>query len=417
MREHSKRMHSSDRDARASKTTTKTPPKFVPKVDPTDYMQFEYKCHTCLLGFKRRGMLVNHLAKRHPNVDMTSVPELNQPILKTTRCYYCQYCEKMYRSSSKRKLHILKYHPGEELPPSSTTHKESRNGEDSSYSQTVGAVTTYPHPCKWCYRQYASRARLLRHQRHQHSDVNADSPSIKDYGKDLAEPGVSDMDPLLDGSAGITGEIPLGNQIVQEGNLMRNHRLSNLPRGEPSTSGVQGPEDDLLTQAMGEITPLGNGDQYVRLIGTGAEGQQVMVGTTQSNRPLLVSSDGGQQGATLALVTTDSADTVTLSLPAGQFISLIPGLSVSGPASVVAPDSRAASSGRESAHLDGVGAQEENQAASQELQGEILSTIRMGPNLSKEESVEQVVLTAHQSPSPSSSVVWQQALSFTNTST
>ena len=321
----------------------------------------------------------------------------------------------MYRSSSKRKLHILKYHPGEELPPSSTTHKESRSGEDSTYSQTVGAVTTYPHPCKWCYRQYASRARLLRHQRHQHPDINADSPSIKDYGKDLIEPGVNDMDPLLDGSAGITGEIPLGNQIV-EGNLIRNHRLSNIARGEPSTSGVQGPEDDLLTQAMGEITPLGNGDQYVRLIGTGAEGQQVMVGTTQTNRPLLVSSDAGQQGTTLALVTTDSAETVTLSLPAGQFISLIPGLSVSGPASVVTPDSRAASSGRGSAHLDGVGVQEDNRTGSQELQGEILSTIRMGPNLNKEESVEQVVLTAHQSP-PSSSMVWQQALSFTNTST
>ncbi|KAK8400076.1 hypothetical protein O3P69_003042 [Scylla paramamosain] len=413
MREHSKRMHSSDRDARASKVATKAPPKFVPKVDPTDYMQFEYKCHTCLLGFKRRGMLVNHLAKRHPNVDMTSVPELNQPILKATRCYYCQYCEKMYRSSSKRKLHILKYHPGEELPPSSTSHKESTSGEDSTYSQTVGAITTYPHPCKWCYRQYASRARLLRHQRHQHPDINDDSPFMKEYGKDTAEPGVGDIDPLLDDSAGISGELPLRDQIV-ESNLMQNPRLS---RGEPSTSGVQGPEDDLLTQAMGEITPLGNGDQYVRLIGTGTEGQPVMVGTTQANRSLLMSNDGGQQGATLALVTTDNADTVTLSLPAGQFISLIPGLSVSGAASVVTPDTRAASSGRESARIEGVAAQEDNRAASQELQREILSTIRMGPSLSKEESVEQVVLTAHQSPSLSNSVVWQQALSFTNTTT
>ncbi|XP_063873690.1 uncharacterized protein LOC135107593 isoform X2 [Scylla paramamosain] len=413
MREHSKRMHSSDRDARASKVATKAPPKFVPKVDPTDYMQFEYKCHTCLLGFKRRGMLVNHLAKRHPNVDMTSVPELNQPILKATRCYYCQYCEKMYRSSSKRKLHILKYHPGEELPPSSTSHKESTSGEDSTYSQTVGAITTYPHPCKWCYRQYASRARLLRHQRHQHPDINDDSPFMKEYGKDAAEPGVGDIDPLLDDSAGISGELPLRDQIV-ESNLMQNPRLS---RGEPSTSGVQGPEDDLLTQAMGEITPLGNGDQYVRLIGTGTEGQPVMVGTTQANRSLLMSNDGGQQGATLALVTTDNADTVTLSLPAGQFISLIPGLSVSGAASVVTPDTRAASSGRESARIEGVAAQEDNRAASQELQREILSTIRMGPSLSKEESVEQVVLTAHQSPSLSNSVVWQQALSFTNTTT
>jgi hypothetical protein len=34
------------------------------------------------LGFKRRGMLVNHLAKRHPDIPPDSVPELNLPILK-----------------------------------------------------------------------------------------------------------------------------------------------------------------------------------------------------------------------------------------------------------------------------------------------------------------------------------------------
>lgn len=65
------------------------------QVSPTDYHRFIYKCHTCLLGFKRRGMLVNHLAKRHPDISPDSVPELNLPILKTTRDYYCQYCEKV----------------------------------------------------------------------------------------------------------------------------------------------------------------------------------------------------------------------------------------------------------------------------------------------------------------------------------
>lgn len=312
-------------------------------------------------------------------------------------------------------MHILKYHPGEELPPSSVTPKESRNGEDSTYSQTVGNVTTYPHPCKWCYRQYASRARLLRHERHQHSDIGADSSSVKDYGEDMPDPGVSDMEPLLDGGAGITEEIPLGNQGVPDGSLLQGHRLSNLPRGEASTSGVQGPEDDLLTQAMGEITPIGSGDQYVRLIGTGTEGQQVMVGTTQTSRPLLVNSDEGQHGATLALVTTDSSETVTLSLPAGQFISLIPSLSLSGPASEVTTDSRGASSSRDSVQPESDGTHEEDRAARQEFQGEILSTIRMGPGLDKEETVEHVVLTTHQ-PSQSASVVWQQALAIPNTS-
>ena len=66
-------------------------------VSNIDYRRFIYKCHECLLGFKRRGMLVNHLAKRHPETPLESVPELNLPILKATRDYYCQYCNKVSR--------------------------------------------------------------------------------------------------------------------------------------------------------------------------------------------------------------------------------------------------------------------------------------------------------------------------------
>ena len=65
------------------------------QVSPTDYHRFVYKCHKCLLGFKRRGMLVNHLAKRHPDIALDSVPELNMPILKATKDYFCQYCNKV----------------------------------------------------------------------------------------------------------------------------------------------------------------------------------------------------------------------------------------------------------------------------------------------------------------------------------
>lgn len=64
-------------------------------MNPNDYNRFIYKCHQCLVGFKRRGMLVNHLAKRHPDVAPESVPELNLPILRQTRDYYCQYCDKV----------------------------------------------------------------------------------------------------------------------------------------------------------------------------------------------------------------------------------------------------------------------------------------------------------------------------------
>ena len=112
----------------------------------TDLDQFTFKCHLCRLGFKRRGMLVNHLGKkitslkiaspsdtslvdcgvkmimvyflvkRHPGISVDSVPELNQPIVKETKNFYCQYCSKVYKSSSKRKVHIKKHHPGAQLP-------------------------------------------------------------------------------------------------------------------------------------------------------------------------------------------------------------------------------------------------------------------------------------------------------------
>ena len=146
--------------------------KFVPKVNPNDYNRFIYKCHQCLVGFKRRGMLVNHLAKRHPDVAPESVPELNLPILRQTRDYYCQYCDKVYKSSSKRKAHIMKNHPGAALPPSNRQKESEFSGlPNPSFSQTVGSVTTSPQGCQWCHKQYASKAKLLQHQRKKHAHL------------------------------------------------------------------------------------------------------------------------------------------------------------------------------------------------------------------------------------------------------
>lgn len=55
-------------------------------------------------------MLVNHLAKRHPDVAPESVPELNLPILRQTRDYYCQYCDKVRHDLSIKStdLHLFK---------------------------------------------------------------------------------------------------------------------------------------------------------------------------------------------------------------------------------------------------------------------------------------------------------------------
>ncbi|XP_059474056.1 PR domain zinc finger protein 10-like isoform X2 [Neocloeon triangulifer] len=176
LKEHMKRMHSSEREAKQQQKPNRQSisRKFIPKVSPTDYQRFLYKCHQCMLGFKRRGMLVNHLAKRHPSISPDSVPELNLPILKTTRDYFCQYCEKVYKSSSKRKAHILKNHPGSELPMSNRRKggvPEIPGVPNPTYSQTVGSVTTLPHGCTWCHKQYASKAKLLQHQRKKHTDL------------------------------------------------------------------------------------------------------------------------------------------------------------------------------------------------------------------------------------------------------
>ncbi|EEC08210.1 zinc finger protein, putative [Ixodes scapularis] len=180
LKEHMRRLHGPDREAREAARAKAVRPvsakRFVPKVSPTDYHRFIYKCHTCLLGFKRRGMLVNHLAKRHPDVRPDSVPELNLPILRATRDYYCQYCEKVYRSSSKRKAHIIKNHPGAALPMSNRIKGgvPSVPGEPNpTFSHMVGSVTTQPHNCCLCHKQYASKAKLLQHQRKKHMDMIA----------------------------------------------------------------------------------------------------------------------------------------------------------------------------------------------------------------------------------------------------
>lgn len=149
-----------------------------------DYHRFVYKCHDCRLGFKRRGMLVNHMAKRHPDVNVDTVPELTMPILQTQRFYYCQYCDKVYKSSGKRKLHILKNHPGLELPQPTRRKKVAATANDvndadpvadnagsgSSFSEMVGNVTAMAQRCLWCHKQYSNKARLLQHERKEHSD-------------------------------------------------------------------------------------------------------------------------------------------------------------------------------------------------------------------------------------------------------
>ncbi|KAL3268921.1 hypothetical protein HHI36_008008 [Cryptolaemus montrouzieri] len=58
--EHCKRIHSEERENNIPPAKPKDKneaKKFVPKVEPTDFHRFIYKCHPCLIGFKRRDWI------------------------------------------------------------------------------------------------------------------------------------------------------------------------------------------------------------------------------------------------------------------------------------------------------------------------------------------------------------------------
>ncbi|GFY71682.1 PR domain zinc finger protein 10 [Trichonephila inaurata madagascariensis] len=258
LKEHMKRMHAPDREAKVNAKNSKSSgsKKFVPKVSPTDYHRFIYKCHNCLLGFKRRGMLVNHLAKRHPEIRPETVPELNLPILKTTRDYYCQYCEKVYKSSSKRKAHILKNHPGSELPMSNRRKggvPDIPGLPNPTFSQTVGSITTHPHHCSWCHKQYASKAKLLQHQRKKHVDMLALSYVANN----------TKVEPVCDQGTQVTGQIviesvtsalsPEPQTVLIDASKRKIHYIDKDSL-VVTTNHENLPTADLLTQAMSELT-------------------------------------------------------------------------------------------------------------------------------------------------------------------
>lgn len=60
-----------------------------------EYENSEYKCDKCVVGFKKRGVFVNHMASRHPEISLDSVPSLNQPIMTQMKMYMCLYCDKV----------------------------------------------------------------------------------------------------------------------------------------------------------------------------------------------------------------------------------------------------------------------------------------------------------------------------------
>ncbi|KAM6973743.1 PR domain zinc finger protein 10 [Aplochiton taeniatus] len=173
LREHMQRMHNPDREAKKADRVQRSKALKL-KVPTTDFESFMFKCRVCMMGFRRRGMLVNHLSKRHPEMRIDEVPELTLPIIKPNRDYYCQYCDKVYKSASKRKAHILKNHPGAELPPSIRKLRPAAPGEPdpmlSTHTQLTGTIATAPVCCPHCAKQYSSKTKMVQHIRKKHPE-------------------------------------------------------------------------------------------------------------------------------------------------------------------------------------------------------------------------------------------------------
>ncbi|XP_068601428.1 PR domain zinc finger protein 10 [Brachionichthys hirsutus] len=173
LREHMQRMHNPDRESKRADRIHRNKTLKL-KVPATDFESFVFKCRVCMMGFRRRGMLVNHLSKRHPEMRIDDVPELTLPIIKPNRDYFCQYCDKVYKSASKRKAHILKNHPGAELPPSIRKLRPAAPGEPdpmlSTHTQLTGTIATAPVCCPHCAKQYSSKTKMVQHIRKKHPE-------------------------------------------------------------------------------------------------------------------------------------------------------------------------------------------------------------------------------------------------------
>ncbi|KAG7483868.1 hypothetical protein MATL_G00042970 [Megalops atlanticus] len=180
--EHMQRMHNPEREARRADRAHRSKA-LRPKAPAADIDNFLFKCRLCMMGFRRRGMLVNHLSKRHPEMRVEEVPELALPIIKTNRDYFCQYCDKVYKSASKRKAHILKNHPGAALPPSIRKLRPAGPGEPdpmlSTHTQLTSTIAMAPVCCPHCSKQYSIKTKMVQHIRKKHPEFAQVANSIQ----------------------------------------------------------------------------------------------------------------------------------------------------------------------------------------------------------------------------------------------
>uniref|UniRef100_A0A1A8GA42 PR domain zinc finger protein 10 n=1 Tax=Nothobranchius korthausae TaxID=1143690 RepID=A0A1A8GA42_9TELE len=162
---------------------------------------YAFSCHICSKSFTSDSALEDHLVEHAENCTYACLlcPETFERVelLKghvevhsVDGCYTCPSCKKtfsdfiqVYKSASKRKAHILKNHPGAELPPSIRKLRPAAPGEPdpmlSTHTQLTGTIATAPVCCPHCAKQYSSKTKMVQHIRKKHPEFAQLANSIQ----------------------------------------------------------------------------------------------------------------------------------------------------------------------------------------------------------------------------------------------
>lgn len=138
---------------------------------------YEFKCEECEVGFRRRGMLISHIMKRHPGADTDTNEQLNRPVYKIVRKFQCPYCNKVYKSNTKRKSHVRKHHPSEPLPQSLKRKKCDTTEQGDNGIITEPPIKMNPFSCQYCTMEYSMKHKLDKHIRDKHPEFYQGSTS------------------------------------------------------------------------------------------------------------------------------------------------------------------------------------------------------------------------------------------------
>lgn len=128
-------------------------------------LTYKYPCPGCKTGFMKRGMLILHLTKTHPEMDIDKCKILKVEMFEEEKNWMCPYCDRKYLSSGKRREHIRKCHPNKELPPTLLIADKA-----NALVNVVKKTQKIPHKCPYCVMEYAHRTKLLKHCKDKHKD-------------------------------------------------------------------------------------------------------------------------------------------------------------------------------------------------------------------------------------------------------